>query len=184
MADKKLGEVILKNVRLSFADIFEAKAVNDGEPRYSCNFLIDPEDPQIAKIKMAIKDVMQAKWGDNQPKLKAAQFCLRDGSEETWDGYEGMMYVSASNKKRPTVVDRDRSPLTKDDGKPYSGCYVNAVVRVWAQENQYGKRVNASLEAIQFYKDGDAFGAAPVKAEDVFDDLGDDFGDDEDDLPI
>jgi hypothetical protein len=45
---------------------------------------------------------------------------------------------------------------------------------VWAQDNKYGKRINASLEAIQFVRHGEAFGAKPVIAEEVFDDLGGD----------
>ena len=74
------------------------------------------------------------------------------------------MFISAANKKRPTVVDRDNSPLTSEDGKPYSGCYVDGVVRLWWQDNQFGKRINASLEVVRFRKDGEAFGAAPVSA--------------------
>ena len=49
------------------------------------------------------------------------------------------------------------------------------VIRLWWQDNQFGKRINASLEVVRFRKDGEAFGAAPVSA-DVLDDI-----DDEDD---
>jgi hypothetical protein len=70
------------------------------------------------------------------------------------------------------VVDRDRTPLTASDGKPYAGCFVNAVVELWAQDNQYGKRINASLGGVQFAADGDAFGGGGVRTEaDDFDDL-------------
>ena len=174
-----VGEVILKDVRLSFAQIFRAKAFNDddsGTPKFNCSFLIDKQKGKAAidMVKAAIREAAKAKWGDDIPKLKPDKFCLRDGDNEEWDGYAGCMYVSASNPHRPTIVDRDRRPLTEDDGKPYSGCYVNAVIRVWAQDNKWGKRINASLEAIQFVRHGEAFGARPVDADEVFDDLGDD----------
>ncbi len=80
------------------------------------------------------------------------------------------MYVVAKNDRTFPVVDRDPSiPLTASDPKPYGGCYVNAVVRFYAYDHETGgKGVSASLEAVQFFKDGIAFGAGPVKAEDEF----------------
>lgn len=178
MAERKLGDILLKNVRLSFADIWRMKSVQGGNPRFSANFLIAPDDPQVKLIKKTIKEVMVAKWGDNLPKLKAEKFFFRDGDPEEWDGYAGMWYVSAANKNRFQIIDRNKRPLTEEDGKPYSGCYVNCLVRAWAQDDpEFGKRINATLEVIQFYKDGEAFGAGPVDIDDYFDDLGD--GDDD-----
>lgn len=181
-------EVTLKNVRLSFAHIFTAqvKEQDDGSKtkKFNCSFLI-PEDTKqgklnIAAMEDAIEEAKEKKWGDNIPKLKSEKLCLRDGNNEDWDGYEGHMYVSASNTKRPAIIDRDKTPLSEEDGRPYSGCYVNAVVRVWAMDNKHGKRVNASLEAIQFVKDGDPFsGFTPVDVDSKFEDL----GDDEDEAP-
>ena len=156
------GQIILTNVRASFLEVFKPKAVNDGEPRYSANFLLDKEKDakQIKKIEAEIKKLETTKFKGK--KLPADKVCLRDGDEKEYDGYEGQMFLSAANKKRPQVIDRDRSPLTAEDNKPYSGCYVNAVVRLWAQDNNFGKRINASLEVVQFSKDGEAFGAPKV----------------------
>jgi len=41
---------------------------------------------------------------------------------------------------------------------------------LWAQNNQYGKRINAQLDGVQFVRDGDPFGdgAVGVDAFDVF----------------
>jgi hypothetical protein len=69
---------------------------------------------------------------------------------------------------------------------PYAGCYVNATIVVWAQDNEHGKRINAQVKAVQFFKDGEAFGAAAVNPDDEFTDdmageVGGDFTDDEDD---
>jgi hypothetical protein len=61
--------------------------------------------------------------------------------------------------------------LAEDDGVLYSGCYVNMTVTLWTQDNEYGKRVNANLRAVQFVKDGEAFGVAPVDAEEEFDEV-------------
>lgn len=199
MAEKsKVGEVRLENVRLSFAALFtpETNTNDEGKvtARYKANFLIDPETKQgtknDTKIKAAIKAVRIEKWGDDYPKLKADRLAYRDGDEETWDGYEGMWYVSSSRAEKlgpPVVVDRNpKVRLTEKSGKPYSGCHVNAIVRFWAQDDpKFGKRVNCTLEAVQFYEDGEAFGAGQVDAEEVFDSFDDDDGDeagDDDDL--
>lgn len=185
MAEKSnIGEVTLKNVRLSFPHIFKPQPFKngEGEPKYNCSFLLHKEKnkAEIEAMRKAINGVAKEKWPTDMPKLKPEKLCMRDGDVEDWDGYPGHYYVSASNKRRPAVIDRNRSPLTEDDGKPYAGCYVNAVVRVWAQDSkEFGKRINASLEAIQFVKDGDAFGAKPVDVNEKFDDLGDTDGETE-----
>ena len=92
------------------------------------------------------------------------------------------MFLNASSDKRPPVVDKDLSPITAEDDVIYAGCYVNATVRIWAQDNQFGKRVNFALRAVQFAKDGEAFGQAPVNAEEEFDDISDEEDEDEDDV--
>ena len=68
-------------------------------------------------------------------------------------------------------MDVDKTPLVAENGKPYSGCFVNASLELWAQDNNYGKRVNATLMGVQFYKDGDSFSGGGVASEDDFDDL-------------
>lgn len=166
-------QITLTNVRGSFMDIFRAKAVNDGEPRFSANFLLDKtkDAKQIKKIEDAIDGLLKEK--NKGKKLPADKVCIRDGDEKEYDGYAGQMFISAANKKRPTVVDRDKSPLAEEDGKPEAGDYVNAVIRLWWQDNKFGKRVNASLEVIQFVKEGEKFGPAKVDLDSALPDLAD-----------
>lgn len=182
----KATEVRLENVRLSYPKLFRPEAFQGeegGEKKYGAAFIIDPktQGKLIDACERAIDDAKYAKWGDKQPSIKASKLALREGDEDRDDpAYEGKWYVQTSSTRRPQVVDRDRSPLVEEDGKPYAGCYVNAIVRFWAQDNKWGKRVNASLEAVQFYKDGDAFGAAPIDTDKAFDAYDDDDDDDRD----
>jgi len=172
-------QLILSNVRLSFPAIFTAKSVNDGDPRYSANFLLDKEKDAkvIAKITAAINGLIKSELDGK--KLSADKVCLRDGDDKDYDGYAGQMFVSAANKKRPQVVDRDSTtPLVEADDKPVAGDYVDAVVRLWAQNNNFGKRINASLEVVRFRKSGEHFGAPKVDPSQVLPDLDDDDGED------
>ena len=205
MADTPVGEVLLTNVRLSFAHLDEPQEQEDDDgntvEKYKCSGLISKTTAEgkrnMAKLKKASEQVKEKKWGNKQPKLKANQVCVRDGDEEDWEGYAGHFYISASNKKQPQLITKFKD--SKDEWKPakkgqlYSGCIVNMLVRLWAQDHpKFGKRLNASVEAVQFVKDAPAFGGGgPVdtrekfkeieadEGEDMYDPDGDD-GDDED----
>ena len=76
-----------------------------------------------------------------------------------------------SSRNRPTIIDRDRTPLVEEDERIYAGCYVNAAISLWVMKNQWGNRVSCNLLAMQFVKDGETFGAAAVKANTLFDDI-------------
>ena len=173
--------VKLNNVRLAFPALFEPKTVNgEGEPRFSAAFPIKPGSPNAKALDEAVKAVAAAKWGaksnailgelESKGRVAYKKTALsKDG--EAYGGFEGMHTLNASNKARPTVVDLDRSPLVEADGKPYAGCYVVAIVELWAQDNSWGKRINATQKGVQFFADGEAFaGGVAARAED-FDDL-------------
>ena len=171
-------KIKLTNVRLSFPQLFEAKTVNgEGKPAFSASFLINPKDPQVKMINDAIDAVAKDKWGAKaEANLKvmrtADKVCLHSGDlKANYEGFEGMLFVSARNPMRPLVLDADRSMLVAESGKPYAGCYVNASIELWTQDNNYGKRVNATLMGVQFFEDGDSFTGGGVADIDDFDDL-------------
>jgi hypothetical protein len=198
-----LGEVKLKGVILSFAALFEpaddSKDKETGETikgQYKANGLMKKGTPEtaenMAKIKAASTQVKLAKYHDESkfPKYKPEKVCLRDGDLENWEGYEGHWYISSNSADMPVLLDRVRDEkgkwveLTKANGGPkklYSGAVVNIIVRIWAQDNEYGKRINAEIKAVQFVKHGTPFsGRAPVDPESAFDD--DDVGADDLDM--
>jgi len=152
-----MSKIILKNVRVSFPSLFKKGSFNGEETKYEATFLLNKEEhaDSIAEIKAQIADLVKVNL--KGAKVPADKLCLRDGDEVEYDGYAGCYSIKCSTKKRPIVIDRDRSPLTEDDGKPYGGCYVNASIDLWVQNNAYGKRVNSTLLAVQFAKDGEPF---------------------------
>lgn len=159
----------LPNVRLSFPHLFHAHAAEEGqEPKFGAAFIMDNE--KHAALLDHIDKVIDRLALDYWKKKVPFKRCLRDGNEKAdKEGYgDGVSFISASRKTRPAVVDRQVNPLTEEDGVIYAGCYVNATIRLWVQDNKFGKRVNAELRAVQFLKDGDSFGAAPVNAENEF----------------
>lgn len=169
-----MSKIILKNVRVSFPSLFKKGSFNGEETKYEATFLLDKVEhaDSIAEIKAQIADLVKVNL--KGAKVPADKLCLRDGDEVEYDGYAGCYSIKCSTKKRPIVIDRDRSPLTEDDGKPYGGCYVNASIDLWVQNNAYGKRVNSTLLAVQFAKDGEPFADGSTGDVNDFDMLDDD----------
>ena len=208
-----LGRIRLEGVRLSFSDaLWTAKNMqgvadpDDPRCRFKANFLI-PKDGDLAAVyrgkRMPIMEgIKQAKTDaiarrlDMTPekaaqvKIKPENYACRDGEDETWDGYDNCWYVSAASTRKPAVIGRDKRPIAESDGIVYAGCYVNAIVTFWHQPagmkgaESVPTAVWAALEAVQFVRKGEAFGAAGVNVDEDFDDItdesdavgGEDFG--------
>lgn len=185
----------IDNVRADWPNLFKGEQYQ-GTGNYRCGvtLIISPDHPQYKQVEKAIETAAAEKWKDKAPaNMKAARakdnLCLRDGDTKaaTSDGYAGNFYISASCKgaeteaecDKPTVYTADRVKVTSPADSPiYRGCYVNALVEFYAMD-AYGSQVNCKLVAVQFRKDGDAFGSAPAKADD-FEDLSE--GADADDI--
>ncbi len=173
-------KVALKNVRLAFCDLFVAKDFNnDGKFKFGSTLLFEPGSDNEVKMREAINAVAREQWkakakGELVALEKKDRTCLHDGADKDYDGFDGMLYVNATNTIRPTIVDQRKAPLVEADGKPYAGCYANAIIDVWAQDNQWGKRINASLSGVQFVKDGEAFAGGKAASIDEFDEIEDD----------
>lgn len=170
-------KIQLKNVRLSFADIWTARAFEEGaEPKYGATFLVEKGSENDKAIQAAIKEVAKEAWGakadSNLAKIKGNpnKEGYRDGDTQDYDGYANNNFIRASGKVRPTIVNKNRSPLTEADGVIYSGCYVNAIIDIYAYDSK-GVGISAGLKGIQFVKDGEAFSGGGVASADDFDDI-------------
>ena len=166
-----MSKIKLQNVRLSFPSLYRKAVFGGEESKFEGTFLLDKTTHAdvIKKIEAGIKAINADKHKGKT--LAADKVCLKDGDTIEYDGYAGNMSIKASSAKRPLVIDTDRAPLTEDDGKPYAGCYVNAMVELWGQKNQYGESVNANLLAVQFAKDGTPFGDGVSASVDDFDEI-------------
>ncbi len=184
-ATVKGDKIIVSEARLAFPDLFVAKGFVDpktgkaGDPSFGCTLLVDRSDPSFRKVIEAEEDrVAAVKWNTKAAAIMKEirannRGAIKPGElKASYDGYEGNDFISCNNKTRPTVVHRNGSPITEGDGVVYSGCYVLAHITLWAQDNSWGKRINANVTGVQFLRDGDAFGGgATPSAPDDFADL-------------
>lgn len=180
------GRIMLNDVRLSFAPgLFEPSVPKGSQPgtkpKYNCGIILSPDHPQLEAVRAKMKAVAQEKWGAKWEATYTAlekqdKLALHDGDlKPNYDGYPGNFFLSPNSEESapPTVIDRDRTKLTARSGRPYAGCYVNASIEIWAQDNTFGKRINAQLRGVQFLRDGDAFSSARPADVDEFGDVSD-----------
>lgn len=170
-------KVVLKNVRLAFPSLFTASRFNEqSEPKFSATLLVEKGSDNDKAVQAAIKQVAKDKWGAKaESTLKKIEgnpnkYAYKDGDDTDYDGFENHMAIRASNKVRPTVVNKDRSPIAESDGIIYGGCYVNAIIEVFAYDNS-GSGISASMKGVQFVKDGEAFSGGGVAKADEFEDI-------------
>ncbi len=165
-----MSKIQLKAVRLSFPSLFQPSSFGgESTDKYEATFVLDKKEHAevIKQIQTAADALMKEAF---KGKIPADKVCLKDGDDMARPEFEGKMTIKALTKKRPLVINRNKSPITEDDNIVYAGCYVNAIVNLWAQNNQYGKRINAQLDGVQFCRDGEPFGDSGISAEafDVF----------------
>ena len=165
-------KIKVQNARLSFPSLFRRAVFGGDETKFEGTFLISKDDTaKIAEINAAIDGMLKEK-NKGKP-LPADKICFKDGDFIDYDGYAGNMSIKGSSAKRPMAIGTDRAPLTEDDGKLYAGCYVNGILELWFQDNQFGKRINANLLGVQFVKDGAPFGDGLTASLDDFDEIDD-----------
>lgn len=184
-AEQKPYSITLTNVRLSYPNLFKPRLSQDGkgEAKYSASFLLDKTEhkKQIEKLRM-LMDLIHKEKNEGK-KLPPDRIALRDGSmKPDVDGYhEDMVYVTASNTRKPRAVGRNpKIDLAESDDLLYPGCVVNCNINFWFQNNTNGKRINGSLNVVQYVGPGEPLGGAgPVDASAVMPTLDDTPSDDD-----
>jgi hypothetical protein len=178
-----IGRIMLKNVRLSFAQGLFAATVMPGsdanaKPKFNCGIILPPDHPQLEEVRKKMRAVALDKWKDKadaQYKAleKSDKLALHDGDNKpSYDGYPGNFFLSPSAQESspPTLLSPAKQALSPKDAKQmlYSGCYVNVSIDIWAQDNNFGKRINAQLRGVQFVRDGEAFSSGRPADTDEF----------------
>jgi hypothetical protein len=182
--------IMLTNTRLSFPQLVEPKSFQEGSPKkYSADLIIDPASEDWKKIMGSIMAVAQEKWKDqaqavlgmiqNDRRLR----CFGKGDEKisktkmtVYEGYPGSVYISVSNANPPQAIDASGKAADPANTmaymavarKCYGGCRINAAVRFYCQDNQFGRGIRGELIAFQFAKDDTPFGDGDTDASSLF----------------
>ena len=170
-------KIITGVCRLSYANIWQAKSINGGVPKYSTSVLIPKSDMKtIANVKAAIEAAYyegESKLKGNSktvPALTSLKMPLRDGDTERPDdeAYAGHWFLNANSNTAPGVVDANREPIY-DTSEIYSGVYARVSLTFYAFNNNGNRGIACGLQNIQKVRDGESLGGKP-KAEEDFND--------------
>ena len=171
------AKVITSVCRLSYANIWQAKSINGGAPKYSASVLIPKSDTKtVAKVKAAIQAAYEEGEGKlkgngkTAPSLVSLKTPLRDGDTERPDdeAYAGHWFINANSNTAPGVVDANREPIY-DTSEIYSGVYARVSLSFYAFNSNGNRGIACALQNIQKVRDGEALGGKS-KAEDDFND--------------
>ena len=171
------AKVITGVCRLSYANIWQAKSINGGAPKYSASVLIPKSDTKtVAKVKAAIQAAYEEGEGKlkgngkTAPSLSSLKTPLRDGDTERPDddAYAGHWFINANSNTAPGVVDANREPIY-DTSEIYSGVYARVSLSFYAFNSNGNRGIACALQNIQKVRDGEALGGKS-KAEDDFND--------------
>lgn len=166
-------KVITPEFRVSFPAVFTAKAFQNQEPKYSVVMLFSKKT-DISELKKAAMNAAAEKFGNDKTKWpKNLKMPFRDGDEKAdTPGYKDTIFVTASSKQRPGLVDRSRQAILSEEDF-YAGCYARAELIAFAYDTAGNRGVSFSLQNIQKLKEGEKFSGRKA-AEDVFDSVEDD----------
>lgn len=154
------------NTRWSYANVWEAKSINGGTPKFSVSLIIPKSDTAtIAKIRAAIEAAYkegEAKLkgnGRSVPALSVLKTPLRDGDTERPDdeAYANAYFVNANSATAPGIVDADRQPIL-DRSEVYSGVYGRASINFYAFNSNGNKGIACGLNNLQKIRDGEPLG--------------------------
>ena len=148
---------VIGPVRLAFPEIWEPKAVNEGDdPKYSCTLLLPPEFDRSA-IAQALQQAAVHKWGQKIPPQVPQRNPIQDCElKAQYNGYlPGWKFANVRSGFQITVVDEKVAPVL-DRSLIYPGCWVNVQVSAFASHHpKGGPRVSLGFNMIQFVKHDD-----------------------------
>jgi hypothetical protein len=163
------------DTRWSYANVWEAKSINGGTPKFSVSLIIPKSDTKtVAKVKAAIEAAYhegESKLkgnGKSVPPMAALKTPLRDGDSERPDddAYTNAYFINANATTAPGIVDADRNPiLTRSE--VYSGVYGRASISFYAFNSNGNKGIACGLNNLQKVRDGEPLGGK-ISAESDF----------------
>jgi hypothetical protein len=186
--------IYLSDVRLSFPNLAEPQKQRNeitGVERisYNCELIMPKEHAGFGQFMQTYARLMQDVFKEHANSVMQMvqadrkSRCFGAGEEKVnkktfqpYDGYPGMVFITAGSKNPPQVIQGDGNPVDPTNTmayqalarKLYGGCRVNAAVKPWVQRNTHGNGIRCDLIAIQFFKDDKPFGEGAVDVTGMF----------------
>lgn len=159
------GNIITPKARLSFPQVFTAKAAPGSDKlKFSVSLLIPPTS-DIGLLIDAVKKTAAEKWGDKLPAKLKSPFLKAEDFE--YDGYEeGWVLLRATSLQKPGIVDATGQNCD-EESQVYPGRWCVASLRPFAYDTNGNRGVSFGLQNIQLLDHDDPIGGR-ARAENEF----------------
>lgn len=132
-----------------------------------------------------VEEVIKGLEKDAKIKVALDDWFMRDGDRTRKDENEGRWTINASEQREVIIRDKAGNKLRDEKGNLvgvesaneikemfYPGCKVSIMIRPWAQNNEFGKKINAGLVAVKFMSDGERLGGEQMTDDGAWGDEG------------
>lgn len=166
-------KVVTGKVRLSYANVWEPKAIGDGKPKFSVSILISKDDTEtLDRINKAIDQAIEegiGKFGGKKPNRAILKTPLRDGDVERPEdeAYANCYFINANSATAPQIVDLNVQPIL-EHSEVYSGIFARVSINFYPFNSNGSKGIACGLGNIQKIADGEPLGGK-VAASSEFD---------------
>lgn len=176
------GTITISNVRASYPHVDKkwAKKATD-TPAYSITGILpNATHKEARELCLEVAEQVR-KDGKLKPNLKDDLYFIRNGDDEKKPEYANAWIIAARETQRPAVLNTDKTAMEpaeiEETIKP--GGRIDLLVQPWAQDNEHGQRLNASLRGVRWLRmiDGEEIGEGGLDSDEV----ASSFGDDDDD---
>lgn len=190
------GTFLIRDVRVSFPHFDKPWAKNPEKdtPKYNCVGLLNKVKHKLAK-RVLDELIAEKVKGLKLKSMSEKDRCLRDGDAEgAKEEHAGSWTLNCSSPadRPPSVRGKDTRviPQNKIRSTILPGYQVDLLLKLWPQDNEWGKKVNCDLIAVQFKREDETLGEDRIGEDDIDDtfdavedddDSGFDDGQDEDD---
>lgn len=183
------GTVLIQDIRASYPHIDQPWRKNSTDTlAYSLTGILPVATHQPAidlLLEMASEIIAERNKGQD---IKDDLYFIRDGKPTKKPEYADAWIVASRETEKPTVLHPDKSEMESPaeiKATIKAGYYVDMLVQPWWQDNDHGKRINASLRAVRFRREGPLIAEGGISKDDAISSFDDDdeggFGDSSDD---
>jgi len=182
------GTIMISNCRVSYPHLDKKWAKNPAKdtPAYSAVGIL-PTDTHQEAIDLCLEHAQTILDENNKGKpIADDKLFVRDGAPTKKPEYKGAWTVNAREPdNRPVVLHPDKTEMEIEDIKPTikPGHRIDLLIDPWWQDNEHGKRVNASLRAVRYRREDEEIGESGLDKDEAISSFNDDdeggFGDDD-----
>lgn len=172
-----MNKVVTGKVRFSYLYVFEPRATQTGDEKYSVTILIPKTDTVtysniMNAMQQAISENISNVFNGAAPANPKMPLYDGDGLRASGEPFgeecKGCWVITASSNDKPEAVDASLNPIMTRN-ELYSGCYGRVSLNFFAYNKNGNKGVGCGLMNIQKLEDGPSLTGRTTAAEDFAD---------------